>query len=120
MAITWWPTSKDDPEYATQLETIRGRWPDAPVDDEWLLELLAVAQRECISYAPQETDPEHPGEAACRAAQLMQARNLLNVGAVSPAGEYGDENGGFTYNAWPLDRDVKQRLRPQRAVPWVG
>lgn len=123
MPINWHPTRPDDPEdpaVAEALEVVRERWPDAPADDDWLLEILTVARRECEAYAPAESDREHPGEDACRTAQLMQARNLLNAGAVAPSGEFGDDHGGYSYSAWPLDRDVKQRLRPVRAVPWVG
>lgn len=120
MAIDWHPTTPDDPEALDGLAVVRERWPDAPTDDAYLIEILAVARRECEAYAPAETDAQHPGAEACRTAQLMQARNLLNAGAVAPSGGFGDEHGGFSYSAWPLDRDVKQRLRPARAVPWVG
>lgn len=118
--IKWHPTDPDDPEAPDGLQVVRDRWADAPASDDDLLELLAVARTECEAYAPKETDPEHPGSDACRAAQLMQARNIWNAGAVQPSGGFGDEHGGFSYSAWPLDRDVKQRLRPKRAVPWVG
>lgn len=122
MSIDWHGPTADVPEGEPNpgLEEVRSRWADAPADDAHLTEILAVARRECEAYAPAETDRQHPGAEACRTAQLMQARNLWNAGAVAPTGDFGDDHTGFSYSAWPLDRDVKQRLRPRRGTPWVG
>lgn len=118
MPVKWLdtPDNPDDPEeFAELLEAVRVRWADAPSDDDTLADLLATARTECETYAPAETDPQHPGEHACRTAQLLHARNIWNASLVNPGGggEFGAE--GFTVTVHPLDWAVTQRLRPKRA-----
>ena len=43
-------------------------------------------------------------------AQLQQAKNLLMAGSVARGGEYGD--GEFTYEPRPLDKAIKNLIRP--------
>ncbi len=96
----------------------RDRWLDAPSDEAQLAELLEVAEVACVAYPPKSDDPEHPGWAALRRAQLTHARNMWNAGIVAPSGEFGEDT--FSISAHPLDWHVKQLLRPARAVPVVG
>ena len=53
-----------------------------------------------------------------RQAHLLQARNIWNAARVDPAGQYGTET--FQIAAFPLDWQVKQLIRPTRAVPVVA
>lgn len=109
------PDNPDDPdELAGLLEAVRARWMDAPTDDDTLVDLLATARTECEAYAPDESDPQHPGGHACRTAQLMHARNIWNASLITPGGggEFGEA--GFTVAVHPLDWAVTQRLRPKR------
>lgn len=117
MSITWLdtPTDPDDEEeFAQLLDVVRDRWADAPTDDDTLADLLATARTECENYAPAETDPQHPGEHACRTAQLLHARNIWNASLIAPGDGGGFGEGGFAVTVHPLDWAVTQRLRPKR------
>lgn len=50
-------------------------------------------------------------------AQLQQAKNLLMAGSVARGGEYGD--GEFTYEPRPLDKAIKNLIRPVDGKPHV-
>jgi len=99
------------------LDTAREQWDDAPDDDRELYELLHVAQHAVIEYAPALLDAE-PVPLNYVKGQLMQARNVWNSTEVQPSGETGLES--YVARPFPLDWQIKQILRPKRAVPWVG
>lgn len=100
------------------LDTARHAWSDAVrIEDDILWEILAVAKHEVVAYAPAlavgATVPVH-----YRKGQLMQARSLWNASKVDPSsGAMGDDS--FAITPFPLDWQVKQVLRPKRAVPVV-
>lgn len=50
-------------------------------------------------------------------AQLMQAKNLYNAGTVNSGGDVGE--GGFTFTPRPLDKTVRQIIRPVDGKPHV-
>lgn len=99
------------------LDSARVEWNDAPVQDVRLFQVLELARQQVTEYAPAlVADAAVPFN--YRQGQLMQARNLLNAGTVSPDGGMGAED--FVLRPFPLDWMVKQILRPKRAVPTVG
>ena len=86
---------------------------EAPRDDFEAYQLLQVAKDSCLAYAPLE-DPTVVPE-RYRKAQALQAREIWNFGKKSPAtGDFGE--GQFATAVFPLDRVVKQVLRPQQAI----
>ena len=109
----------------TDLEQARllGAWDDAPIENlETCGMLLEVAREQVIAYAPApaplvegEPVPEPPARYVY--AQLMQAKNLFNAGTVTSSGDIGE--GGYTYTPRPLDRTVKQIIRPVDGKPHV-
>lgn len=104
------------------LESAREEWEDAPLSDGVLQALLDISEQQVIAYAPAlpvPTDPEAPAEipANYRYYQLMQATNIWNAGRVDASGGVGE--GEFVARPHPLDWQIKQGLRPRRAVPRV-
>jgi hypothetical protein len=115
-------------------ETARKLWRDAPADDETLQLYLNSAQTAVISYAPPLTqgliDALYPSEylfpsdnlfpmetlipESWLLAQIMQARNIFNSSKASPGGDF--EGSGYGLSAFPLDWQVRQLIRPQRAL----
>lgn len=92
------------------LATARREWDDAPDSDVTLYELLDVARVACLSFAPSiDPAPTH-----YRKGQLMQARAIWTASRATNGDRMGDENFGVT--VFPLDWNVKQTLRPKRAV----
>lgn len=98
------------------LDQARQGWADAPMDDDTLTTLLLAAWEECERYAP--TLPEiAPVPERYRQAQIMQARATLRSLIAGGADEIGGE--GFTVTVFPLDRTVRQKLRPRVGRPKV-
>lgn len=54
-----------------------------------------------------------------RQAQLLQARNIYNAAIADPANRDAEGN-LFITTPFPLDHNIRQILRPRRAVPVVG
>lgn len=108
---------QDDDGWHT-LDTARHNWSDAAtIEDDILWEILAVAKLEVVAYAP-ALAAEAPVPVNYRKGQLMQARSLWNASKVDPSsGAIGDDS--FAITPFPLDWQVKQVLRPKRAVPVV-
>lgn len=104
------------------IDSARADWIDAPLNDDTLQALLDVSKQQVIAYAPRlpvPVDPEAPVEvpANYRYYQLMQATNIWNAGRVDASGGVGE--GEFVIRPHPLDWQIKQGLRPRRAVPHV-
>jgi len=99
------------------LPSARADWHDAPDIDDRLYTLLQIAKDNVLDYAPALRDGA-PIPTAYRQAQLMQARNIWNAASVDPAGDLGD--GSFALTPHPLDWEIKQILRPRRAIPAVS
>lgn len=98
-------------------DSARAQWNDAPEDDRTLYELLHVARHAIIEFAPALAEDEAIPLNYVNA-QLVQARNIWNDARGDSSGELGD--GTFTSKPFPLDWEVKQLLRPARALKWVG
>lgn len=110
------PASEVSPSYGWHtVGSAQERWPDAPVDDEDLNDLLETARIQCEAYAPAVS-----GEVPVnyRQAQLMQARNLWQSIKADPGGQIGAD--GLAIPVFPLDWVVKNLLRPKRGVPTFG
>ena len=114
---------------ADAVERLQSAWQDAPVENlEVLGMLLETAREQVIAYAP-APDPDavtvvdgyviagEPLPARYVLAQLMQTRNLLNAGTVTSEGNFGE--GGFTFTPRPMDKTIKQIIRPADGKPHV-
>lgn len=108
---------------------LRSAWPDAPVENTEICgHLLEVAKEQVLEYAP-DPDPDaltvvdgvlvagEPTPARYVMAQLRQAQNLWRAGEASSDGNVGPE--GFTFIPRPMDRTIKQIIRPQSGKPHV-
>lgn len=98
-------------------ERLLGAWPDAPVENEELCELiLDTAREQVLAFAPALVE-DAPVPDRWVYAQLQQATNLWNAGRVSGSGEVGVEQ--YTYTPRPLDKTVKGIIRPAHGGPRV-
>jgi hypothetical protein len=115
---TWYNVA-DDPEQARLL----GAWPDAPIENLEVCEIiLETAQDQVTAYAPApapvpsgEPVPDPPARYVY--AQLQQARNLWNSGRTTGEGDVGPD--GFVFRPYPLDKTIKQIIRPVDGKPHV-
>lgn len=116
--VTWY--SVDD---AAQQTRLHKAWDDAPIENlELCAMLLETAKDQVIAYAPApaplaEGEPVPDPPARYVLAQLQQARNLLNAGTVSTGGDLGV--GQFTFTPRPLDKTIRQIIRPVDGKPHV-
>ena len=124
---------EDSPAYEVDgfhsLESARFAWPDAPWQNSILSDLLEVAKDQVLAYAPADpTDIDDGvidgGDAGTdftvptryRVAQLLQVRNIWNVSKIDTgSGDMGE--GSFTISPFPMDRSVKNLIRPKSPVP---
>ena len=116
-----WYTVEDD-------ERLVAAWPDAPISNvEVCGMILDVAKEQVLDYAPAfedlddyEDGDEPPAEPPTRYvyAQLQQAVNLWNAGRVSSDGDTGMD--GYTFTPRPLDKTIRQIIRPTSGVPNAG
>lgn len=98
------------------VEDVRARWEDAPLDDDVLESMLDAAHEQCAAYAPalaaDATVPRRYVEA-----EVLQVKALYQ--AQERDGDvigYGD---GYAVRVRPLGQDVKSLLRPRRGVPVI-
>jgi hypothetical protein len=97
-------------------EDVRSLWRDAPTNDDALARLTASAIDACLAYLP---DPVTVSNESVQQAQLLQMRNTWNSSRANPStGDFGAED--YSLKVTPLDWQVRQLLRPRRAVPVVG
>lgn len=116
--VTWYTAEGDAAE-----TRLLDAWRDAPVENEEVCQfILDAAKDQVIAFAPAlpvvadgEAVPDPPSRYVY--AQLQQAKNLLMAGSVSRGGEYGD--GEFTYEPRPLDKAIKNLIRPIDGKPDV-
>lgn len=95
------------------LVSVRLTWKGAPQDDARLFDLLTVAQNAVDAYGhSSKVGPESIAQAV-----IMQARNIWNGTAQNDDNSLG--YGDYAAPVYPLDRQVKNLLRPRRAVPVV-
>ncbi|MGW9345957.1 hypothetical protein ACWGR3_30920 [Streptomyces albidoflavus] len=121
----WFVYDKDN---ASELERLTEAWPEAPIETpEVCGMILDVAREQVIAYAPA------PGEltvidgvvrplsesvpARYVYAQLQQAKNLWKASEANGNGEIGAE--GFSFTPRPLDKVVRQIIRPVSGGPDV-
>lgn len=95
----------------------RAQWADAPVDDEYLADLLDSAFDQCEAYAPALAEDE-AAPVRYRVAQVMQARAIYRAMKTGDNDSLGAD--GFTVTVFPMDWNIKNLLRPRRGVPIVG
>lgn len=107
-----WVTSPDDP----RLVVLWAAGVDYPEEDG-LGFVLNVARTQCAEFAP-TLGPDDPIPDHYVAAQVMQARALVQAGIVGP----GDQAGGYgdAVTVFPMDWAVKNLLRPRRGRPYFG
>lgn len=90
-------------------------WRDAPIENQEVCGfILAAARDQVIAYAPVLADGE-PVPDRWVYAQLQQAKNLLMAGSVARGGEYGE--GEFSFEPRPLDKAIKNLIRPVDGKP---
>jgi len=104
---------QDVSEWQT-LDSARAAWLDAPDDDFALFALLQNARTAILKYGTTLTDPAEV-RAGRRQAQLMQARAVWNATKSNDQGEVGPE--GYAIRVYPLDKNIRQLLRPNSALP---
>lgn len=120
----WYTTASPDEQ-----ERLLAAWQDAPIENLEVLEaLLDTAREQVLAYAPEPPAdaltvvdgyvvPGAPIPSRYVLAQLQQATNLWNAGRVTSSGEIGGE--GFTFTPRPMDRTIKQIIRPPDGKPHV-
>ena len=116
--VTWYSAENG----AAQDRLVKA-WRDAPIENEEVCQfILDAAKDQVIAYAPAlpvpvegEPVPDPPSRYVY--AQLQQAKNLLMAGSVARGGEYGD--GEFSYEPRPLDKAIKNLIRPIDGKPHV-
>ncbi len=114
MALDWYTCPEGD---AAAQDRLLAAWRDAPIENlEVCQMILDAAKDQVIAYAPR-LDPDAPLPSRYVYAQLQQAKNLLVAGTVSRGGENGD--GEFTYEPRPLDKAIKNLIRPVDGKPHV-
>jgi hypothetical protein len=98
--------------------TVHSMWPESlGIDDLLLEELIETAREQCEAYAP-ALEPGEPVPSRYRTAQLMQIQGLWKSSTSGPGDSIGPE--GLTITVFPMDRTVKNALRPKRGIPVVG
>ena len=108
---TWYETSDQ--------ARLVAAWHDAPIENlETLGFLLSVARDQVLAFAPTAIAPQNWDTAPLDRyvyAQLQQTINLWNAGRVAPTGDLGD--GGFSFTPRPLDKTIRQIIRPVDGKP---
>ncbi|MCK8465867.1 hypothetical protein M0722_01550 [Microbacterium sp. KSW4-16] len=100
-----------------ETERLLGAWPDAPVENVELCELiLDTAKEQVLAFAP-ALDEGATVPDRWVYAQLQQATNLWNAGRVSGSGDVGIDQ--YTYTPRPLDKTIKSIIRPAHGGPRV-
>lgn len=95
------------------LERARAQWPDAPLDDVLLYQILQSSREQCEDYAPALAADTLPPLNYLQA-QLMQARALYQSVIANQADNVGIE--GFAVRVFPLDFTIRALLRPKKAI----
>lgn len=116
--VAWYSVATPD-----EVTRLVGAWRDAPIENEEVIGLiLSVAREQVLKFgaalplAPEgQAVPDPPDRFVY--AQLQQATNLWNAGRVSGDGDVGE--GGFSFTPRPLDRTIKNIIRPPKGGPRV-
>jgi hypothetical protein len=83
---------------------------DFPADDVQAYTLLQIAKVGVTAFAPVLADGVRP-PISYKQAQLMQARNILNISKTDPA--QSTDGQVFVIRPYPLDSAIRQLLRPR-------
>jgi hypothetical protein len=113
--MTTWYTADADEQ-----DRLLAAWKEAPVENlEVLGMLLDTAKDQVIAFAPEDAVEASSGDIPSNLvlAQLRQAQNLLAAGTVSSMGDIGD--GAFTFTPRPMDKTIRQIIRPVDGKPHV-
>ncbi|GAA3948884.1 hypothetical protein [Microbacterium soli] len=116
--MTTWYTVDDADAQARLLDA----WDDAPIENlEVCGMILDAAREQVITYAPapapvEDGQPVPDPPSRYVLAQLQQAKNLWNAGRVSTGGEVGVD-GQYTFTPRPLDKTIRQIIRPVDRKP---
>lgn len=103
-----WLTAEELPDLWPQAESI-----EAPI----LALLVDSAREQCIAYAaPLEEGTDVP--ASWRLAHMMQVQSLWQSAKAGPGDTIGPD--GLTITVYPMDRTVRNLLRPRTRVPVIG
>lgn len=89
-------------------------WPDMPIEPRVTALYLAAAKEACIAYAPEQPSGVTEIPDGWRLAQALQAQNTWNANQGAPSPDF--DGSGYGVTAHPLDWQVKQLLRPKRAI----
>lgn len=92
------------------------QWTDAPFEDVQLHTLLESSKVAVLTYAPALTEGTRI-PANYRQAQLMQARSIWNAAKGTDQAMLGPE--GFALPVYPLDKNIRQLLRPKSGLPVI-
>lgn len=117
--VTWYTTDNGGPAD----ERLLAAWKDAPVETPEVLGfILEAARDQVIAYAPAlpavvEGQPEPDLPSRYVYAQLQQAKNLLMAGSVARGGDFSE--GEFSFEPRPLDKAIKNLIRPVDGKPDV-
>lgn len=113
MALIGWIDPADE-AHAALIDEL---WPESSrLPAASLAHYLKVAHEECWTFLNNAEDPEVI-PARYRQAQIMQARARRRSGLVGDSDQIGPD--GLTVTVWPMDRSVKQLLRPRTGRPVV-
>lgn len=116
-----WFTVDPDPDGAGEAtDRLLAAWAEAPVMNlETCRLILDTAREQVIEYAAAldvvDGEPVIPDRLTL--AQLRQAENLWNAGRVSGAGDMGVDT--FTFTPRPLDKTIRQIIRPVSSFSYV-
>ncbi|SMQ73479.1 hypothetical protein [Agreia sp. VKM Ac-1783] len=107
------------------VEQIEDLWEDDAPSEPKLTMVVRAARSDCRRYAmvPIDTlndDDEEQGDliASFHDAQFMQTKNTWNASRVDADGGTGE--GDFIVRPFPLDWQVKAKLRPKGGAPAIG
>jgi len=101
---------EDDTAWHT-LDSARREWADADMEDVQLYTLLTAAKEAVLAYAPATVGVP----LRFKQAQLMQTRAVWNATKAGSEDSIGPE--GFSVRVYPLDKNIRQLLRPKTVIP---
>lgn len=109
-------------------ERLGGAWADAPLSNLEVCEMiLDIARGQVVEFAPDPADEDDAPEVLPDPAvvptryvyaQLQHAKTLWNAGRVNSQGDVG--MGEFVFTPRPLDKTIRQIIRPTKGRFSVG
>lgn len=94
---------------------LQAAWPGAPIENEETLGFILDTAREQVeAWAPAPDPDADPTDIPSHLvyAQLLQAQRLWAAGTADENGDIGTE--GYSFVPRPLDKTIKNIIRPQR------